>query len=722
VAHNLHPLRHHPQIKLFPRSKTREVTSPQKILELLRMRLKIGLWFLAVASLVGLAGCGGGGNTASTITTPSTPSLVSITVAPSGASIVAGTGQQYTATATYSDNSSKDLTSSAIWTTSAGTIATVINGGMVTGVAAGQAKVIATSGSISGSTTLNVTAKPAVLVSVSLNPAGPAVVIGGMQQFQVIGTYSDSSTQDLSASANWSSSNSANAAISSAGVATGAAAGPVVITATAGGMTATTALNVVSKVYANFSGSYAFTLTSADSRGPAYFAGAITADGNGNIAGVEDSNTGSGVLQNVPTTGKYVIYPDGRGSITLNPNSCHPSGIALRVFLTSAGTMGSIIESDALGLAKGSLAQQNVAAFTSSAITGSYVFRASGIGAGNSSTVSEPVGELGLFSASGTGVISNGLEDIDDYGTILPYQPLVQSAYSVGTNGRGMLALATAAGTANFVIYVIDSTRMNLLEIDPSPAVAVAGEALLQDYQTFTPANLTGSYPFLMGRPITAENGQSVANIEFADFGEYTFDSVSAITGTRSNIGISGGFTVTGGYTVGQYANGRGTISTSDCPTPTTCDDQRMYVFYMVSASKMFLMQNYTMPGWMSDNPMVGEADLQASQPYGVASLTGSYVLHPYNPIASTTLSLLWLTMDGTGNIAGIADSVQGSSFISEVISNPYYIYDLNASGTGTIELTTSAGTQDYRMYVVSPQTAWLHGVSPELDGSLDQQ
>jgi len=686
------------------------------------MRLKIGLWFLSVVSLIGLAGCGSGGNTVSTNTAPSTPSLVSITVTPSGVSIVAGAGQQFTATANYSDNTSKNVTSSVTWSTSANTIASAINTGMVTGVAAGQAKVIATSGSISGSTTLNVTAKPAVLVSVSLNPAGPAVVIGGTQQFQVIGTYSDSSTQDLSASANWSSSNSANAAINSAGAATGLAAGPVAITASAAGMTATTALNVVSKVYANFSGNYAFTLTSADSRGPAFFAGAITADGNGNIAGVEDSNTGSGVLQNVPTTGKYVIYPDGRGSITFNPNSCHPSGISLRVFLTSAGTMGSMIESDALGLAKGSLAQQNVAAFTSSAITGSYVFRASGIGAGNSSTVSETVGELGLFSASGTGVISAGLEDVDDYGTILPYQPLVQSAYSVGTNGRGMLALATAAGTANFAIYVVDSTRMNLLEIDPSPAVAVAGEALLQDYQTFTPVNLAGSYPFLMSRPITAENGQSIANVEFADFGEYTFDSVSAITGTRSNIGISGGFTVTGGYTVGQYANGRGTITTSDCPTPTTCGDQRMYVFYMVSASKMFLMQNYTMPGWMSDNPMVGEADLQASQPYGVASLTGSYVLRPFNPIASTTLSLLWLTMDGTGNIAGIADSVQGNSFISEVISNPYYIYDLNASGTGTIELTTSAGTQDYRMYVVSPQTAWLHGVSPELDGSLDRQ
>jgi hypothetical protein len=132
----------------------------------------------------------------------------------------------------------------------------------------------------------------------------------------------------------------------------------------------------------------------------------------------------------------------------------------------------------------------------------------------------------------------------------------------------------------------------------------------------------------------------------------------------------------------------------------------------------MFLLQDYS----ASDNPLVGEADLQASQPYGVSTLTGSYVLHAFDPIASDTLSLLWLTMDGTGNIAGIADSVQGGTLISEVISNPYYIYELNSGGTGTIELTTSAGTQDYRLYVVSPQKAWVHGVDPALDGSLDRQ
>jgi hypothetical protein len=598
-------------------------------------------------------------------------------------------------------------------------VATVSSNGLVSGTKGGSVTISAAFDS--QSTSIKLTIVP-VLSAISLNPAGPAIVIGSVQPFQATGTYNDSSTQDLTASANWSSSDSTKATISSAGSATGVAAGAVEITAAVGGFSATTALNVVSKTYANFSGSYAFTLTSSDSRGPSFFAGSITADGKGNIAGVEDSNTGSGVLQKVAVTGKYVVYPDGRGNITFNPNTCHPSGISLHVILTSAGTTGSMIESDAVGLAEGTLAQQNTAAFTASAIKGAYVFRVSGIGSGNSSTVSEPVGELGLFSANGAGVISSGLEDADNYGTIVQYEPLVQSAYTVGTNGRGTLALTTAAGTANFVAYVVDSTRLNLLEIDPSPAVAVAGVALLQDNQTFAAANLSGSYAFLMDRPITVANGQSIANIEFGDFGEYTFDGVSSISGTRSNVGISGGFDVTGGFIVGQYANGRGTLTTSDCPTPTTCTDQRMYVFYMISASKMFILQNYTMPGWMSENPMVGEADLQASQPYGVASLTGSYVLRAFDPIASNTESLLWLTMDGTGNIAGIADSVQGNSIVSEVITNPYYIYDLNASGTGTIELTTSAGTQDYRMYVVSPQMAWIHGVDPELDGSLDQQ
>ena len=70
------------------------------------------------------------------------------------------------------------------------------------------------------------------------------------QQFAATGTYSDNSTQDLTTTATWSSSNNAVAPISNAagteGLANGATAGTVTITATFGGVAGTTQLTVTS--------------------------------------------------------------------------------------------------------------------------------------------------------------------------------------------------------------------------------------------------------------------------------------------------------------------------------------------------------------------------------------------------------------------------------------------------------------------------------------------
>src|SRR5271157_1624270 len=74
--------------------------------------------------------------------------LVSIAVTPANPSIAAGTQQQFTATGTYSGGRKKDLTSSATWTSSAPSVATVSSGGLATGVAAGSTTIKATSGSI----------------------------------------------------------------------------------------------------------------------------------------------------------------------------------------------------------------------------------------------------------------------------------------------------------------------------------------------------------------------------------------------------------------------------------------------------------------------------------------------------------------------------------------------------------------------------------------------
>jgi len=102
------------------------------------------------------------GNTALTVTSAT---LASIAVTPANPSIAVGTTQQFTATGTYSDGSTQDITASATWSSSDAAKATINASGLATAVAAGSSTITATSGSISGNTTLTVTAPNAPTVS-----------------------------------------------------------------------------------------------------------------------------------------------------------------------------------------------------------------------------------------------------------------------------------------------------------------------------------------------------------------------------------------------------------------------------------------------------------------------------------------------------------------------------------------------------------------------------
>ena len=102
------------------------------------------------------------GNTTLTVTSAI---LASIAVTPANPSIASGTTQQFTATGTYSDGSTQDITASVTWSSSDAAKATINASGLATAVAAGSTTIRATSGSISGNTTLTVTALNAPTVS-----------------------------------------------------------------------------------------------------------------------------------------------------------------------------------------------------------------------------------------------------------------------------------------------------------------------------------------------------------------------------------------------------------------------------------------------------------------------------------------------------------------------------------------------------------------------------
>jgi len=192
----------------------------------------VGLAFLALAQIVLLIACGSSNAKKTTLT--------SITVSPSSASISAGSTQQFTAMGIYSDNSTQDLTSTATWSSSATSVATV-SGGLASGVAAGTATITATSGSVSGTASLTVTP---TLKSIAVMPSTASIGIGSTQQFTAMATYSDSTTKDITASASWSSSSTSIATINASGTATGVTAGTATITATSGSVSGTASLTV----------------------------------------------------------------------------------------------------------------------------------------------------------------------------------------------------------------------------------------------------------------------------------------------------------------------------------------------------------------------------------------------------------------------------------------------------------------------------------------------
>lgn len=160
--------------------------------------------------------------------------LASLAIMPSSASIAKGTQAKFTATATLTDGTTQDVSSSAGWTTSSPAVATVSNittsAGSAFGVAAGTTTINASLDGKTSSAQLTVTGS--MMTSMSFTPAAPQdIELGAIQQYRAIATFSDSTYQDITDQVAWSSSDPFVAVIDPSGPATGTGVGTTIITA-----------------------------------------------------------------------------------------------------------------------------------------------------------------------------------------------------------------------------------------------------------------------------------------------------------------------------------------------------------------------------------------------------------------------------------------------------------------------------------------------------------
>jgi trimeric autotransporter adhesin len=167
--------------------------------------------------------------------------LISISVTPATQVMAVGTTQQFTAVGSFDDGSTQ-LLSSLTWSSSSNSVAAVSATGVVTAVGIGTATLTAASGSISGTAALTISS--ATLVSIAVTPTNPSMAVGTTKQFIATGTFSDASTQDVTAIVVWTSSSPATATINGQGVVTSVAAGSTTIKALFGSVSGSTTLTV----------------------------------------------------------------------------------------------------------------------------------------------------------------------------------------------------------------------------------------------------------------------------------------------------------------------------------------------------------------------------------------------------------------------------------------------------------------------------------------------
>jgi uncharacterized protein YjdB len=187
-----------------------------------------------------IAACGGGGDAGGTaVSAPPAVGSVNVTLANAQLQV----GAQQTATAEVRSTASAVLTGRAItWASSNSGVATVADGGVITGVAPGTVSITATSEGRVGTASLTVVLAPVSAITVS----APAATLVTERTLQATAVLRDERGATLSGrTVTWSSSAPTVATVNDAGLVTGVSAGTATISATSEGRSGTLVFTVL---------------------------------------------------------------------------------------------------------------------------------------------------------------------------------------------------------------------------------------------------------------------------------------------------------------------------------------------------------------------------------------------------------------------------------------------------------------------------------------------
>jgi len=276
-----------------------------------------------------------GSKSGSAVATVSAAMLQTISLTPLTASIATGQTQAFNANGLFSDGSQTDITNAVSWASSATNFATVDQAGLATGASAGASTISASSGAATpGTAALTVT--PAVLTEVDIAPDAQYIPVGGQLQLSLTGSYSDGSTQDITANAIWSSSDPTLASVDpGTGIVSGVANSnnnPVTITATFGSISNTTTVYVTdavpvsiqltpstSSIASGTTQQYSANVVYSDGSLQPVTAGLSWLSSSASVAGVDATGLATGLAPGQTTISVFYNSMTATASLTVNP-------------------------------------------------------------------------------------------------------------------------------------------------------------------------------------------------------------------------------------------------------------------------------------------------------------------------------------------------------------------------------------------------------------------
>jgi len=470
---------------------------------------------------------------------------------------------------------------------------------------------------------------------------------------------------------------------------------------------------------ADLKGQYAFIMTGTDSSTFSFLGrvGSFTADGVGNITGgVEDINSvANGPATLLFTSSTYSIQADGRGTINLT----NATGTLIFSVTLLSRFQGYIVETDLNATTSGTFNLQNSADFTLGALSGGYVFDASGIDLNLN-----PDSIVGQFTTTGAGgTVSTGVVDKNDSATASGPLVVTNGIYTLdatygASNGRGLISITAGGYTYAYIFYIVDSTRIRMLENPSATSGLTLGDAVLQTNPPTTNGGFTGSFALLQG-------GQSVSG-PVTRIGRFTSDSNGGLNSIALDTNVAGSTSRAPDGTLSAMTyqidpnypgSGRGTATFTDSKLGTYS-----YIFYMSSASQGVIQDISN--GVVADGTLLA----QTGGPFTNTSMAGNYGFN-LSGVSSNSqtqataeedyVGQLVLASGGSNNVTGAADFSEFSSnngvFLNVVVNGQgLSIQGDGTTATGgdnTLQLKFNASpssTQNYAAYIVNPTTMFV--------------